>query len=563
MLVNYFSKGVRTMGGGDKNRIHKLSAAVGHAALDKTRDRLRVLRRLTSEGAKLGEDLSQIVAQLRRVPAPGDQPFLFTGNLAENEHLLRVALRDCDDIKYRIFETLGRKALLVYLEGMTDTVMVEKDVLEPLMGAGPDTLSSGVDMERIVHTLCTISSLTLVSKAGTALESILTGNAFIMIDGLDRAIMVGSVKHVKRNVEGAKSEGSVRAPFDAFNETLKDNIVLLRRRSLDTNLKVRIVKVGERTKTSIAVVYIANLVKPGLVEELFRRLDAITTDRILLAYNVAEAISEHPWTPFPQVIDTEMPERVIASLYEGRVAILTDNTPFCLVIPCTYTAIMQSTDDFSVQPVIGSLLRLTRHVAAFIAIYLPAIYIAIVSYHPGILPTPLAISIAELRARSPFPSLLEAVMMEALLELLQEAVVRLPNKLVGVASMLGAFVVGTTVVQAGLINPLLVVVTSVTAIASFSISSYNFGIALRALRIPMFIAASVLGLYGVIISALLVTTHLCSLRSFGESWLGGTANITLMQDWKDGLVRLPARFLRTRPKETGAQELERAGDGSG
>lgn len=552
------------MDGNSKMKVHKLSAAVPHAAMNKARERLHALRRLTSQGAELGEELSQVVDRIRQVAAPADQPFLFTEQLAENQHLLQAALRDCDDVKYRTFETVGRKALLVYLTGMTDTVMLEKNVLETLMQAknAPQS-ATGLDLEKTLATLFTTSSLTVVTNAAVALESILIGHALIILDGVAKGIVIGSIKHVKRSVETAKSEGSVRAPFDAFNETLQDNIVLIRRRSRDPQLKVRIMRVGERTKTALAVIYVANLVKPGLVEELFRRLEAIHTDRILLATNLSEAITDHPWTPFPQVIDTEMPERVVASLYEGRVAILTDNTPFCLIVPCTYTAIMQSTDDFSVQPVIGSLLRLTRHVAAFVAIYLPAIYIAIVSYHPGILPTPLAISIAELRARTPFPSFLEAVMMEVLLELIQEAVVRLPNKLVGVASMLGAFVIGTTVVQAGLINPLLVVVTSVTAIASFSISSYNFGIALRALRIPMFIAASVLGLYGVIISALLVTIHLCSLRSFGESWLGGAADITLLQDWKDGIVRLPARYLRSRPKEMGGQELSRAGDDSG
>nr|WP_092073654.1 spore germination protein [Dendrosporobacter quercicolus]NSL47984.1 spore germination protein [Dendrosporobacter quercicolus DSM 1736]SDM64975.1 spore germination protein [Dendrosporobacter quercicolus] len=551
------------MDGNSKMKVHKLSAAVPHAAMNKARERLHALRRLTSQGAELGEELSQVVERIRQVAAPADQPFLFTGQLAENQHLLQAALRDCDDVKYRTFETIGRKALLVYLDGMTDTVMLEKNVLETLMQAEEPQSAAGFELEKTLSTLFTTSSLTVVTNTAVALEAILIGHALILLDGVAKGIVIGSIKHVKRNVETARSEGSVRAPFDAFNETLQDNIVLIRRRSRDPQLKVRIIRVGERTKTALAVIYVANLVKPGLVEELFRRLEAIHTDRILLATNLSEAITDHPWTPFPQVIDTEMPERVVASLYEGRVAILTDNTPFCLIVPCTYTAIMQSTDDFSVQPVIGSLLRLTRHVAAFVAIYLPAIYIAIVSYHPGILPTPLAISIAELRAKTPFPSFLEAVMMEVLLELIQEAVVRLPNKLVGVASMLGAFVIGTTVVQAGLINPLLVVVTSVTAIASFSISSYNFGIALRALRIPMFIAASVLGLYGVIISALLVTIHLCSLRSFGESWLGGAGDITLLQDWKDGIVRLPARYLRSRPKEMGGQELSRAGDDSG
>jgi hypothetical protein len=552
------------MSGDKQMKIHKLSAAVSHASLDKAKEKLALLRKLTNQGAELGEELSQIVEKMRQIAAPEKQPFLFTKQLADNEHLLRVTFRDCDDIKFRKFNARGTDALIVYLDGMTDVTLIEKNVMETLMEPTKGK-SEGVisDINTLVNTLVTSASLTLISNAREALEAIMVGNALLMIDQIAEGLTIGTSKHVKRGIEEAKSEGAIRAPFDAFNETLKDNIVLIRRRSRDTNLKVKIIKLGDRTKTSVALVYVANLVKPGLLEEVERRLNTIQTDQILLSYTVEEAISEHPWTPFPQTLSSEKPEKVVANIYEGRVAIIVDNTPFALMVPCTYSAIMQSVDDFTVQPVIGSLLRITRHGAAFIAIYLPAIYIAIVSYHPGVLPTPLAISIAELRARTPFPSFLEALMMEALLELFQEAVVRLPRKLASAASVVGGFVIGTTVVQAGLVNPLLVVITAVTAIASFSISNYNFSIALRALRVPMLIAATVLGIYGVIITALMITIHLCSLRSFGESWLGGITDLTLLEDWKDGLVRFPNKFLRTRPKEIGPQDRGRTGDNSG
>ncbi|MEG6586172.1 spore germination protein [Dendrosporobacter sp. 1207_IL3150] len=547
-----------------KLNINKLSTKTSYASLAKAEDKLARLRKLTSEGAELGEELSKVVADMRQVAAPSDQPFIFTPNINDNEHLLRVVFRDCDDVKFRTFDARGNRALVVFLDGMTDVTLIEKNVLETLMEPTKGQKKNiNIDTIGLIDTLITSASLTIITKAEEALEAVLTGNALVMIDGIAEAFTIGAVKHEKRSITEAKGEGTIKSPFDAFNEVLSDNVALIRRRSKDTNLKIKIMKVGARTKTAIALVYVANIVKPGLVEEVRRRIETINIDQVLLSDTIAEGISEHPWTPFPQTISTEKPERVVAAIYEGRVAIVVDNSAFTLIVPCTYSTLMQSTDDFTVQPVIGSLLRLTRHLAAFIAIYLPAVYIAIVSYHPGILPTALAISIAELRAKTPFPSFLEALIMEALLELFQEAIVRLPNKLAGAASVVGGFVIGTTVVQAGLVNPLLVVVTAVTAIASYSISNYNFGIALRGLRVPMFIMATVLGLYGVIIGALAITVHLCSLRSFGESWLGGITDITLLEDWKDGLVRFPAKFLRTRPKEIGAQERGRTGDNSG
>ena len=336
-----------------------------------------------------------------------------------------------------------------------------------------------------------------------------------------------------------------------------DNIVLLRRRTHDHNFKVLKITVGLRNKTTVAVVYIANLVKPGLVAELQRRLTASQFDRLLVSNFLEEKLIDHPWSPFPQTHVTEWPTKVMAALYEGRAALLVDNTPNCIIVPCTITSLMQTIEDYTTQSVVASLIRVTRYVAAIVAIFLPAVYVAIVAYHPGMLPTPLVISIAQLRAGTPFPSLLEVLMMEILLEIFQEAVVRLPTKISAAAGVVGALVIGTTVVQAGLVNPLLVVVMATTAIASYSMVSYNLSIALRFLRVPVLIAAAMLGLYGAVLAAMVLLIHLCSLRSFGESYLGGTFNTAIFSDWKDQLIRLPAPFMTTRPTEYGPQDKKR------
>ncbi|MPN23871.1 Spore germination protein B1 [bioreactor metagenome] len=179
------------------------------------------------------------------------------------------------------------------------------------------------------------------------------------------------------------------------------------------------------------------------------------------------------------------------------------------------------------------------------------------------LPTTLAISIAELRARTPFPSFLEAVLMESLLEIFQEAIIRLPKKIAGAAGVVGALVIGTTVVEAGLVNPLLVVVVATTAIASFTMPNYGYAMALRFLRVPMLFLASILGMYGVMLGYLAITVHMCSLKSFGESYLGSILDISLLSDWKDMLIRLPLRSLESRPEQYGAQEKKRTGDENG
>jgi len=552
--------------------VQKISADIPEASIAQAKKRLTSLRKLTSQSAELGEEMGQVIAKLRQVAAPKGEPFIFTTVLAENEELLRVVFRDCGDAEFRTFNAGNKKALLVYLGGMCDTVNLELNIMKPLMSQtgslsgqsnGKSSQQLPSDMQAISDNVLGAADVTILEKASAAIEAIMIGGALLLIDGLSEGISIGSAQFVKRDISEADNEHVLRGPNEAFNEVLIDSIVLIRRRAHDTNVKVHILKIGERTKASIAVLYVANLVKPGLVEEVERRLSMINVDKVLGIALLEENLIDHPWSPFPQTQASERPDKVIAALYEGRVAILMDGTPISTIVPCTYNVLMQTADDYNMQPIIGSSIRLMRGVAAFIAIYLPALYVAIVSYHPGMLPTSLAISVAELRARSPFPSFLEAVIMEILLEVFQEAVVRLPKKLAGAASMMGALVIGTTIVQAGLINPLLVVVIATTALASYSMPSYNFSMALRWLRMPMLILSSILGLYGVILGLLATTVHMCSLRSFGESYLGGMFNVDLLSDWKDQILRVPGQLLQQRPKEFGAQERTRIGGSDG
>lgn len=545
----------------NKRMIQKISIAIPKVAILQVKEKLKNLTALTTDSKQVIAEVGQLITKLRQVAAPVGEPFIFTTVLAENEKLLRELFHDCSDMKFREFYAGDKKALLVYLEGMSDTENLEKNIITALMRQ--KSLNHISNMEKISKSLLGSAAVKVLSKASVAIEAVMIGSALLLIDSMAEVLSISAAQFVRRNISEANNEHVVRGPNESFNEVLKDNIVLIRRRAHDFNIKVNIMKMGEHTQAALGMMYVDNLVKPGLVKEIERRLRLVNNDKVLGIASIEEFIIEHPWSPFPQTQVTERPDKVLAAIYEGRVAIFLDGTPAASLLPCTYNVLMQSTDDYNIQPIIGSSIRFMRGFMAFVATYLPGIYVAVVSYHPGMLPTSMAISIAELRARSPFPSFLEAVIMEILLEVFQEAVVRLPKKLSGAASMIGAVVIGTTIVQAGLINPLLVVVVATTALASYSMPSYNFSMALRWLRIPILILASVLGLYGVILGILAVTVHLCSLHSFGESYLGGMLNVELLSDWKDSLMRFPAKMLKKRPKEFGAQDQTRIGDGDG
>lgn len=539
-----------------KQRLHKLSAVLIQASTAEAKDKLRILRKLIDSSAELGEDLSNLASHLRQVAAPEEEPFLFTTQLSENRNLLEVVFRDCDDVKYRYFSIGDRQAMMLYVEGMVGSDILEKFILTPLLQLKKDYVFTGL---AAFSGILPVVSLKTSASARDCITAALGGYAALFVDGSAECLLIEAIQYQKRSIGIPQNETVILGSHEAFNEDLNDSISVIRRRCRDNNIKVRRVYIGERSKTAVAIVYAANLIKPGLMEEVEQRLNRINIDRVTSTASIEEFIVDHPWSPFPQVQATERPDKVVSSLYEGRVAIIVDNVADVLLVPTTYAQIIQSAEDYSTPAIVTSLTRLTRFFSSLVAIFLPAFYIALVSYHPGMIPTALAISVAEQRLRSPFPAFMEALFMEVLIELFQEAVVRLPQKISGAAGVVGALVIGTTVVEAGLVNALLVVITSVTAIASFTMPTYSFSMSLRIMRVPIIFIASVLGLYGLALSLMVIVTHMCSLRSFGESYGGNLFNITLLGDWKDTFFRLPATLLKSRPKQLGSQERDRGG----
>lgn len=538
-----------------KRQYKKLSARIPGAALQKTTRALAALRALSSAGSGIADELSHLLEDMRQVPAEPQQPFLFTKRLNDNRQLLTDVFRGCSDVKFREFRTGNRDALLLYVEGLSDTVVLEQRILGPLLKFEKNLN----DLRQLSRNLLPVANIKFTRQPQEVITDLLAGGAILLLDGFAECLVAFAPDYVKRPVGTNIIEGNLRGAKDAFVETLLDNIVLIRRRTRDPNVKIEMQEVGTRTKTTVAIVYCSTLVKPGLAEEVKRRIAAIQVDQLLVSGTIEDYIVDHPWNPFPQVQNTESPSTVAAALYEGRAAILVDNTPTALIVPCTMTTMLQITEDFSITPVAATLLRITRFGSAFLAIYLPSIYVGIASFHPGMLPTPMAITIAQLRANTPFPAIIEALVMEMLLEIFQEAIIRLPEKFAGAASIVGALVIGTTTVQAGIVNPLLVIIMAGAALASYTMTSYPLSIALRVYRVPLLMLTAMLGLYGLIIGAMVITVNLAAMRSFGESYIGGLFGTNFISDWKDQFLRVPAKLQRNRSKELGAKDPVKAG----
>jgi spore germination protein len=476
-------------------------------------------------------------------------------------------LKDCDDVVYREFEVGSKQQYrfaLVFVDGLIDRNMINEEVLKSLMletrhaNMNPGIFSKNI-YNLIRNSAVTTGEVKEEEYLDKAMVSLLSGDSLLLTDGYKKVLVIGSKGWPSRGVQEPETEAVIRGSRDGFSETLRINTALLRRRLRDPSLKIKQIRLGVRSKTDIAIAYMDNIVDKNVLGEVEKRLEAISIDGVLESGYIENFIEDTWYSPFPQVQSTERPDRVAAALLEGRVAIITDNTPFVLLVPVTLNMLFQSAEDYYERWFIASFIRIMRYAAAIVSLALPALYIAITSYHPGLIPTDLALYIAGTRTGVPFPAFLEAVVMELTLELLREAGIRLPGPIGQTIGIVGGLVIGQAAVQAGLVSPIMVIVVAVTAISSFALSSYSIGIAFRFLRFFVIALSAVLGLYGLMISLLIILIHMCSLKSFGVPYLSPLVGNTYYE-LGDSFIRVPLIAMHRRPKTLAGSNMIRIRD---
>lgn len=479
-----------------------------------------------------------------------------TKSLAENIGKIKALLNDCGDIVYKEFRVGEEQKLefqLIYTDGMIDKTVLDEAVLNPVMVHArevPPDAPKLVDKlyELVRYGTIPASELREIDNIDDAILAILTGDAVLLIDGTEKIIQIGAKGWPARSVGQPNTEAVIRGPRDGFTETYRANTALVRRRIRDSKLKLRQVQVGTRSHTDIGIFYIEDVAQKELLDEVVRRLKTINIDAIVDSGYIEQLIEDNYLSPFPQTEITERPDAVAAALLEGRVAIMVDNSPFAIIVPTSLNSLFQSPEDYYDRWIIASTLRFVRYAAGILSVMLPAIYIAVTSYHPGILPTKLVLSIAASREGVPFPAIIEAILMETTFELLREAGIRLPVLIGSIIGIVGGLVIGQSAVSAGIVSPIMVIIVAVTAISSFSIPNYSLANAFRWLRFALMILAGMFGLYGLVLGGLIILSHLAKLKSFGMSYL--TPFTTLeFTDMKDTFIRVPTFLMINRPSE--------------
>lgn len=486
-------------------------------------------------------------------------------DINENLSKFKAFLEESSDMVFRRFK-LGigdTPCALVYVDGLVDKNLVQETVLKPMMyeltlheGEHTRPASSAMVYQFVIDHIINVADIKETASLDESMRLVLSGEVALLINGFDKIIIVSARGWPKRAIGDTETEGVIRGPKEGFTETLRFNTALLRRKCKDPNMVIKTIILGRRSKTEISYIYIKGIANPSLISEVEERLNNIDIDQILDSGQLEQLIQDSSLTPFPQIQPTERPDKTVANLMEGRVCILVDNSPYALIVPATFNQFFQSPEDYNERWIVASFIRLLRWVASFLAVFTPAIYIAVVTCHPGLIPTRLALSISATRVGVPFPLVLEALLMETTIELLRESGARLPKAIGQTIGIVGGLIIGDAAVQAGITSPIMVIVVAVTAIASFVIPTYSAAIGLRTIRFPLMILASFLGLYGLILGFIFLNIHMTSLKSFGVSYMSPQAPI-VPGDIKDFAIRAPYFMMKKRPIQTYPLDIER------
>ncbi|WP_145409450.1 spore germination protein [Paenibacillus xylanexedens] len=481
-----------------------------------------------------------------------DMPF--STELAANVDIIKKIYNNSSDIKTRTFPLASSvDAFLMFIDGMVNESLLHLHVLAPLLQARAG--DSQIDFAYICS-IVTTSQLTIVTSFEDLLNHISNGSVALFVDKLPFGITVGVPGWQQRGIEEPAAESIIRGPREGFTETLSVNTSMLRRKIKDPSLKLNPIQVGRYTKTAVLIVHIDGIANHSLVEEVRRRIEKIDIDGVLESGYIEGLIEDHPYSPFPQIQVTERPDVVSASLLEGKIGIMVDGTPFCLIAPTTFFAMLQSPEDYYQRYIISSFIRWLRSLFLIISLLLPSLYVAVLTFHQEMVPTSLLLSIAKSREDIPFPALVEALLMEVSFEALREAGVRLPKQVGSAVSIVGALVIGQAATSAGLVSSPMVMVVAITGIASFLLPQYSAGIAIRLLRFPIMFLSGMFGLLGLMLGVIAIIIHLCSIRSLGVPYLQPLAPMK-WSEMLDSFMRGPIWSNTKRPSLTGKKKTIR------
>lgn len=434
---------------------------------------------------------------------------------------------------YKIKELLvdKKKVYLIFNEVLCSTSMINDFILDDLLSL------SRKELKNIPSALPDANIIPIEEK--DIFSFVNQGFAVVVCNRL-YAIEVRAI--LDRGVTTVQSELSLTGPKDSFSENFNTNLGLIRRRIKTTKLESIDMEIGRYTKTRVAVLSIQGIVKDGLIERIVSQLKKISIDGIMDS-SYLKSYLEGSHTLFPSVMMSERPDRASQALLEGKVVIITDLSPYALILPSFFFDYFHTVDDYYQKNLNTSFIRIIRVIAFLVAIFLPAIYIAVTTRNYDLVPYRLLLILKAGRTFVPFPAYIEALFMIIAFEILKESDIRMSATTGSAVSILGGLILGDAAVSAGIVSPIMIIIIAISSIAALIFPSNELVNAIRFYKISILLLSAFFGVYGVLVGAFFLFYKLLSMKSFGFSYLSPIIPFD-KYEWRDSIIRKEGKIKR-------------------
>ncbi|SES68320.1 GerA spore germination protein [Oceanobacillus limi] len=475
---------------------------------------------------------------------------IFPLNIDELEKVISSKFENNPDIKFSTYEQQGRKVAIFFIDYQVDVQKLQESLLGPLLNMEKEWSNDSIVNE------IPLNSATKISSLDEILKRLVIGEVIIYVEGENESLTYLLLHKESRSLEKAETESLVLGPKISFTESLATNLNIVRWRIKSTDLVLEEVKIGKTMPHDVRIVYMKSIANEEDVNTLRQRLKELDVDEIEDSVVLKQYLEDSQYNLFPQFDHTELPDRFTYSIKKGKVGILVENSPSGFLTPSTLFSFLESTEDLYMRWQAGTFLRLLRFFAMAFSIIVTPMYVAAVSFQYTIIPTEILITIGQSRAAVPFPPLIEALILEFLLELLREAGARLPTKVGQTMGIVGGIVIGQAAVEAGLTSNILIIVVAMSALSSFTVPSYLLGTTIRLIRFPLILLAGFLGFLGIMFGLSLLIIHLLRLKSLGRPYLVPLYPLRL-EDFNKVFYRTPFNFTNKRAKAYKPKDLIR------
>lgn len=446
------------------------------------------------------------------------------------------------DMHIRRLRVFQRDAAFYYVDGTVSIDFVQHYLVEPLedlRDARPDA-----ELAAALRNVVRLADVQTARTYADALQHVMTGRAVLLVDGMACALGFDARMFVRRGIAPPQTESVVLGPHEGFNESIRDNITLIRRILPSPDLIGEMRPIGDQIPVSLCVLYLKHAVDPDMLRRVKNRLDGIHTDHILSIGALEQLLEDQPFALLPQCCLTERPDRTASMLLEGQIALILDGSPLALVVPASILHLLHTPDDMSLRWQYGTFLRLLRMFGLLCALLLPGLFVAFVTFHPQALPVTLLTAVLESQAAVPLSIPAETLLMLVMFNLINEAGTRVPGIAGSTLGTVSGLILGQAAVEARLIHPLLVIVVAVASLGSYAIPDYSLGLAVRIAQLIFLAAGCVFGLYGMVLLCAAGIIRLCGMTSLGSPFAAPMAPVRTRNP--DGWTRAPLWRQRSR-----------------